>query len=250
MPRIPKNNINTPFLHIMIQGNNKRFIFNNKEDKEKYLKILKETIKEIEVTIISYCVMGNHTHLLFHEKNINNVIKFMHKTNLLYAKYYNKKYDRVGYVFRDRYKLQPIMSERHLITCIDYIHKNPVKAGICTNQSQYCFSSYNYNCFLKGTDLENRIRNYINSKKNLIDDSFLLLEDDNDKDKDELCQSLINNFIILKNILLEQLSKDNNTLIQLVKILHNDNNISYRLIEKHLKISREKLRKVLKMEEK
>ena len=91
MPRVPKSYINTPFLHIMIQGNNKRFIFNNKEDKLKYLKILKETIKEIDVTIICYCVMGNHTHLLFHEKNIDNVIKFMHKTNLLYAKYYNKK---------------------------------------------------------------------------------------------------------------------------------------------------------------
>ena len=67
----------------------------------------------------------------------------MHKVNTLYAIYFNKKYNRVGYVFRDRYKSQAIYSEKQLYTCINYIHYNPVKAGICKIASEYEYSSYN-----------------------------------------------------------------------------------------------------------
>lgn len=249
MPRVTKNNINTPFLHIMIQGNNKRFIFNNKEDKDKYLKILKNTLNDINVKIISYCIMGNHSHLLFYEKNIENVIKFMHKTNMLYAKYYNWKYDRVGYVFRDRYKLQPIMNEKHLVTCIDYIHKNPVKGGICLKESQYDYSSYNKNILLNNSDLEKRIRNYIKIKKNLIEETFSLLEYDNDN-KDELCQNQIENYLLSKKIKLSELKEDKEMLINLIKLLHDDSKISFRIIEKYIGISREKIRKMINKGEK
>ena len=38
MPRIPKEYINTSFFHIMVQGINKEYVFNNNKDKEKYLK--------------------------------------------------------------------------------------------------------------------------------------------------------------------------------------------------------------------
>ena len=137
MPRIPKEYINTSFFHIMVQGINKEYVFNNNKDKEKYLKIMKDTKEEInDIQIVSYCVMDNHVHILIYIEDTNNLIKFMHKVNLKYAKYYNKKYDRVGYVFRDRYKTQPIFYEKHLYQCIDYIHQNPVKAHMCRKESE------------------------------------------------------------------------------------------------------------------
>ena len=131
MARGPRNHINMSFYHIMVQGINKEYIFNKDEDKRQYLKFINKVKGEIDIYIISYCIMDNHVHILIKEDSIERVSHFMHKINTLYAIYFNKKYNRVGYVFRDRYKSQAIYSEKQLYTCINYIHNNPVKAGIC-----------------------------------------------------------------------------------------------------------------------
>lgn len=249
MPRVPKNNINTPFLHIMIQGNNKNHIFNNKIDTDKYLKILKDTKKEIDVTLISYCIMSNHAHLLFYVQNMNYLIKYMHKTNLIYAKYYNYKYDRVGYVFRDRYKVQPIYSEKHLINCIDYIHNNPVKAGICNNKSDYKYSSYNNNMFQNNSDMEIKIREYIKSKKTKYtneNSDFILLEDDETKiSNEELVKELLDKYINYYNITMNELKSNKQLLCKIVKKLKCKYNISLRIASKVIGIGRETLRNLM-----
>ncbi len=245
MPRIPKSNINTPFLHIMIQGNNKQFILEKTEDKQKYIKILKDTKEEINTTILSYCIMGNHSHLLFYDKNINNVIKFMHKSNLLYAKYYNNKYDRVGYVFRDRYKTQPIMSERQLLTCINYIHNNPVKADICKTPSDYKYSSYNTNVFLGNSQLEMNIKKYINERKNIqCDKEFELMEYETET-KEEMCSNKIKEFLKINNLTIYELKDNSEYLAKMVKYLHEKNSISYRTIGKVININHEKVRRIM-----
>ena len=244
MARIPKNNITTPFLHIMIQGNNKNLIFENTKDKDKYLKILNETKNEIPTIILAYCIMGNHTHLLFYDKNLDNIIKFMHKSNLLYAKYYNFKYNRVGYVFRDRYKVQPIMSENHLLTCINYIHNNPVKAGMCKMPREYRYSSYNTNVFMGNSQLEKNIKKYIEERKNYpIDNDFSLMENDKD-DKEVICKEYVERFLLNNNFTLEDLKNDKDKLKILITYLKDNYSISYRTIEKNTKISREKLRTI------
>ena len=87
--------------------------------------------------------MSNHTHFLFFCENFSNLSDFMHKINSSYSSYYNKSQSRVGYVFRDRFNVQPIIDIDHLYNCIRYIHNNPVKAGICSSMGDYPFSSYN-----------------------------------------------------------------------------------------------------------
>ena len=249
MSRIPIKYIDTPFIHIMIQGINKEYIFNNKTDIEKYLKILKQTKEEINVTIIAYCVMNNHVHLLFYVENMENLVKFMHNTNLKYAKYYNKKYNRVGYLLRDRYKKQPINSERHLLCCINYIHNNPVKAKLCKKPSDYKYSSYNNNMFQGDIKIEKNIRNYVDLGKinniNYEDKDFVLMEE-TEENKEQLCKDIIKDYLIKENINLDQIINNNNLLINLVRYLKEEYKISYRLSGKILGIKREKLRILMK----
>ena len=56
--------------------------------------------------IIAYCIMNNHTHMLIETKTTENLSKYMHCLNTRYGIYYNKKYKRTGYVFRDIYKAE------------------------------------------------------------------------------------------------------------------------------------------------
>jgi len=142
MPRLARKNLESSFLHIIVQGINRSYIFQDDALKSTYKSILKRNLEETNVKILAYCIMDNHAHILMHSENINEISQIMKKTNTSYAMLYNKINKRVGYVFRNRYYVQMILSERQLYNCISYIHKNPLKAGIVKNLSDYKYSSY------------------------------------------------------------------------------------------------------------
>lgn len=142
MPRLARKCLESPFIHIIVQGINKEYIFKRRLFKETYLNMLKKNISKTEMHIIAYCVMDNHVHLLVYCENINVISKIMQKTNGAYAKWYNKIQKRVGYVFRNRYYTQMILTEQQLYNCIVYIHRNPVKANIVNYIHEYKYSSY------------------------------------------------------------------------------------------------------------
>lgn len=128
MPRTARKNMDTQYLHVMSQGINKEFIFKTDELKKKYKNLLRKHIRESNAKVLSYCIMGNHAHILFHTINPYEVTKVMHTVNTNFAMYYNYINKRVGVVFRNRYYTQPIMSQEQLYNCLVYIHNNPVKA--------------------------------------------------------------------------------------------------------------------------
>jgi len=142
MPRIARKDLDSNFLHVIIQGINKEFIFKDNSLKDFYLKKLIFYLKDTNIDVISYCLMDNHSHFLFYTPNINQLSKLMQKLNTSYAKLYNKKNNRLGYVFRDRYFTQCILNEQQLYNCIIYIHNNPCKANIVQHPQEYKYSSY------------------------------------------------------------------------------------------------------------
>ena len=92
--------------------------------------------------VIAYCIMNNHAHILVRSEDVPKLSKMMQKINTIYARFYNYIKGRVGYVFRDRYLSQPILSDEQLINCVRYIHDNPVKAKMVSKPSEYKYSNY------------------------------------------------------------------------------------------------------------
>lgn len=142
MPRHPRDYFISDFLHVMVQGDEKKFIFKTHEQKKKYTEYMLEAAAYFEVTVVAYCIMGNHAHLLLYSKDIKNISHMMHQCNTTYGIYYNKNKKVVGHVFRDRFRSENIESKNYLLNCIKYIHQNPVKAGICRKSENYIYSSY------------------------------------------------------------------------------------------------------------
>lgn len=248
MPRIARNDMTGTFFHIMVQGINKECIFEKDDYKEQYKNILKTNLEKFQIKIISYCIMNNHTHILIYCDNINNMIKFMHNVNTSYGIFYNKINNRVGYVFRDRYKTQKILNEKHLKNCIVYIHKNPVKAKIVENEEEYKYSSYNeYIKNSKIVDIKFVIdtlgiveqSNFIKytrllHRKEDIEDNFIDVEIRKDLNDDEVSN-------IIKKYKNKGL-KDSTLVNYLIK----NYNISQREIAKKLNLTRYKVRELLK----
>lgn len=148
MPRNSRQNLKSFYKHVMTQGIEKQYIFGEEKYIKKYKEIILDKLKESPVTILGYCIMHNHSHLLIHSETPEEISKFMQKVNTTYSMYYNKVNNRVGYVFRNRFKSQEILNQGQLYTCLRYIHNNPVKAEITKTMQEYKYSSYNE--FLSG----------------------------------------------------------------------------------------------------
>ena len=223
MPRQPRNCIQSSFFHVMVQGINKSYIFEYPEDIKFYIKNMYKYTQELNINIISYCIMNNHAHLLIKAEDVKELSKYMHRLNTIYGKYYNTKYNRVGYVFRDRYKTEAIISEKQLYCCIRYIYNNPVKASICKEAKDYPYSNY-----------RNISINY--------PDNYKFMDIDNDVKED--CKIIIYEFLTKNNITSSDLKKNIIKLKELIHILKTDFNISLRLIAEVLEINREKIRRI------
>lgn len=142
MARRARTNMNTSFFHVIVQGINKEYIFEKDKYKEKYLQFIVENSKYYDIEIVSYCIMSNHAHFLIYTKNTKELSIFMKKINEDYARFYNYKEEREGYVFKGRFKSEPITDLKYLLNCMVYIHKNPVKARMVKECEEYNYSSY------------------------------------------------------------------------------------------------------------
>ena len=84
--------------------------------------------RDILVYIHAWCLMDNHYHLLLSpvDDDLKNLSMFMKKLNMGYAKYYNERHDRSGYLWQGRYKKVVIENNAHFIYIPYYIHLNPL----------------------------------------------------------------------------------------------------------------------------
>jgi REP element-mobilizing transposase RayT len=124
----------------MMRGINQQRIFDDDNDYLYFLTKLKDIKSESDMAVLSYCLMSNHVHLLMLEGEVS-LGDFFRRFGAAYAYYFNRKYQRQGYLFQGRFKSEPIEDEAYLIQVINYIHKNPVNAGVCMRADEYRWSS-------------------------------------------------------------------------------------------------------------
>lgn len=141
MSRRSRKSFGSQIFHNMVQGINKEYIFEKRREKIKYMTLLDEMNSD-SVRIISYTIMDNHAHILLYVEDIQSMSEFMKFVNERYAMYYNYINERVGVVFRSRFKTQEILSRKYLYNCIKYIYNNPVKANIVKKIEDYPYSNY------------------------------------------------------------------------------------------------------------
>lgn len=140
MPR--KERITEPGMyHIINRGVERRNIFSEHADYDFFLELLLKLSKDYGVTIHAYALMTNHYHILLQtkEKNLSKAIQFL---NDKYAKYYNKKYQRVGHLWQGRYKSYLLYDDAHFWIVAKYIERNPIKADIVQNVDFYNYQSF------------------------------------------------------------------------------------------------------------
>lgn len=238
MPRIAHNCLDTSFFHVMVQGINREYIFQKERYINRYLQLLKEKLNRDSLEIIAYCIMNNHAHLLMQVKDIEELSKYMQKVNSTYAQYFNHmETNRVGYVFRDRYKSEPILDRRQLIQCVKYIHRNPVKANMVKNEKEYKYSSYQQ--FQTGKIKEMEI--FTNEEIMFICNMEIDCEGDFldvDIDINQNFENLILEFIKKEKIKVFEIFEKRDIIKKLIRYLKYEKKIKYTEIMKKLEITK------------
>lgn len=130
------------YYHIYNRGNGKENIFLKDEDYLFYLKRLKTYLQKHGVKLLAYCLMPNHIHLLVQQEKDTPIFKFISSLHTSYAKFINKKYDKVGHLFQDRFKQVIIESDEQLLHLSRYIHLNPVMGEMIARPEDFGWSSY------------------------------------------------------------------------------------------------------------
>ena len=141
MPRQAREKSQSGIYHVMLRGINQQQIFEENEDFERFLYILKDCKAISEFKLFAYCLMGNHIHLLLKEEK-EPIEQVMKRISGRFVYWYNIKYQRTGHLFQDRFKSEAVDENDYFKTVVRYIHQNPTKANLCKKISDYKYSSY------------------------------------------------------------------------------------------------------------
>ncbi|MFE8700858.1 transposase [Cytobacillus sp. FJAT-54145] len=142
MPRRARKKSSNGMYHIMLRGINKQSIFEDDEDKHKFLSILKKFKDISRFELYCYCLMDNHVHLLMKEseESISITIK---RISSSYVYWYNMKYERCGHLFQERYRSESVEDISYFLKVLRYIHQNPIKAGLANSVLESKWTSIN-----------------------------------------------------------------------------------------------------------
>jgi putative transposase len=132
MPRVSRTKIYRGVYHIILRGVNKQTIFEDDEDKQKFLETLLKFKPISGYELYGYCLMDNHVHLLIHELVESLAVAFKRICSS-YVFWYNQKYERCGHLFQERFKSEVVETRLSFLKVLRYIHQNPLKAGLTDN---------------------------------------------------------------------------------------------------------------------
>lgn len=140
MPRLPRRVAESGFYHVVLYANGRQNLFEEDADRLAFLDMFVEAARKHGVSILAWCLMANHIHLLLEDPD-DCLSELMRSLATRYAQRFNRRGGHAGHVFRGRFYSSPVEGEAYLLEAMRYIHNNPAKAGICAAED-YPWSSY------------------------------------------------------------------------------------------------------------
>ena len=129
--------------HVMNRGLARRTIFNDDSDCRYFLSRVAREVRSGALKVFAYCLLCNHFHLLV-ASPLGDLSGAMMRIQNRYVRRFNRRCARDGPLFRGRYHSLPIEDDRHWQLLFEYIHLNPVDAGMVARPADYHFSSARY----------------------------------------------------------------------------------------------------------
>jgi putative transposase len=145
MPRRNIPLISGEYYHVYNRGNNRQDIFFERANYGFFLRQLRKyligPVTAPWVTVVAYCLMPNHFHLLVRLHNELFSRRMQHHS-ISYTRAINERYRRVGALYQGQFRAILVDSNDYLLHLSRYIHLNPVAAHLVRQPEDWEFSSY------------------------------------------------------------------------------------------------------------
>jgi REP element-mobilizing transposase RayT len=182
MPRKPRLIVEgeAAVYHVMSRTALDGFVLGDAE-KDCLLQLIKHFSSIYFAEILGFCLMGNHFHIVvrmhpeeeYSDADISRrfelyyqndegrqspmpnqiqalrnkwqkLSEFMKEIKQAFSRYYNKRHNRRGFFWSDRFKSVLVEDGETLINCLAYVDLNPVRAGIVARPDDYRWNSLGY----------------------------------------------------------------------------------------------------------
>ncbi len=141
MGRNPREQTEGSLQHVTVRGNRGVPIFVDNHDRRVFLAALEEAGRRARWTLLSFCLMTNHAHLLLRLEKPRLSLG-MHFLNTTHAHRFNARHAMENHLFGQRYHSSPVETDDHLQEVFRYIALNPWRAGMTPRQDDWNWSAH------------------------------------------------------------------------------------------------------------
>jgi len=145
MARLPRVVVPDVPHHVTHRGNARQVIFSSDADRITYLDLLQEYSQLYGLSLLGYCLMSNHVHLIAVPQTLPALSQSLKQAHGRYAAYWNAHQSSSGHVWQGRFYSCPV-DEPHLWKALRYVELNPVRAGMSPTAEQWRWSSAVAHC--------------------------------------------------------------------------------------------------------
>ena len=131
--------------HVTQRGNARQFILAGDGERLVYLNLLRKYVQFHELSLLGYCLMSNHVHLVVVPRKSDALALALKQTHGRYASYWNASHKSTGHVWQGRFYSCPLDSY-HLWVALRYAELNPVRAGLVAKAESWPWSSAAAHC--------------------------------------------------------------------------------------------------------
>ncbi len=124
------------------RGANRQDIFLTPENYEFCIRLMKKYLQHYRVSIMAFWLMPNHYHFLLRQNESGSISRFVQTVFNSYAQALNKMTGRSGTLFQGRAKGIQIKDDLYAVRLCQYIHHNPVAAGLVKMPADWKYSDY------------------------------------------------------------------------------------------------------------
>ena len=127
--------------HVTSRGDRREPIYRDDDDRRMHLDVLAQAMDRFDAKVCSYCLMGNHYHLVL-QTGQPNLSRLMRHLNGVYTQRFNQRHGLVGHLFQGRFKAILVDRDAYLLTLCRYVERNPVAAKLVADPADWAWSSY------------------------------------------------------------------------------------------------------------
>jgi putative transposase len=118
--------------HVLNRGNGRQMLFRKPEDFDAFERILAEGLSRYPVDLLTWCLMGNHWHLVLRPRTDEALADLMRWVGVTHVRRHHAHYHTTGggHLYQGRYKSFPVQDDRHFLTLARYVEANALRAEL------------------------------------------------------------------------------------------------------------------------